>query len=99
MAKISRGRTLGEFILGTLLIPSLYSFIWLGTFGSEGIRMDRRAESEGLDCGAWDGNPDSIFSNTTNAVRWGSYYRTGVGARPLPTCMLRTYLHRCGYGA
>jgi len=69
MAKISRGRTLGEFILGTLLIPSLYSFIWLGIFGSEGIRMDRRAESEGLDCGAWDGNPNSIFSNTTNAVR------------------------------
>ena len=28
MAKISRGRTLGEFILGTLLVPSLYSFIW-----------------------------------------------------------------------
>lgn len=69
MAKISRGRTLGEFIAGTLLIPSMYSFIWLGTFGSEGIRMDRRAENEGLDCGLWDGNPNSIFSNTTSAVR------------------------------
>ena len=62
MAKISRGRTLGQFILGTLILPSAYSFIWLGIFGAEGIFMDRQAAVEGLNCG----DPADIFGHFNN---------------------------------
>ena len=62
MAKISRGRTLGEFIMGTLIVPSAYSFLWLGIFGAEGIYMERAAQIEGLTC-------DNQFSAVTNNVR------------------------------
>jgi len=62
MAKISRGRTLGQFILGTLILPSCYSFIWLGIFGAEGIFMDRQAKIEGLDCGDWTMSADNLHT-------------------------------------
>merc|ERR1719183_1646968 len=48
MAKISRGRTLRQFIVGTMIVPSFYSFVWFGIFGGEGIRMQRMADGSGL---------------------------------------------------
>mmetsp|Transcript_5701 Transcript_5701/g.8111 ORF Transcript_5701/g.8111 Transcript_5701/m.8111 type:complete len:765 (-) Transcript_5701:618-2912(-) len=50
IAKISRGRTLGEFIAGTLIIPTAYCILWFGVLGSEGIYRERQAEKLGLDC-------------------------------------------------
>jgi choline-glycine betaine transporter len=35
IAKISKGRTIKEFINGTLTAPILYSFMWLVIFGGE----------------------------------------------------------------
>lgn len=37
IARISRGRTIKEFVGGVLLAPTLASFIWFATFGSMGI--------------------------------------------------------------
>eukprot|EP00428_Durinskia_dybowskii_P005182 CAMPEP_0170283024 /NCGR_PEP_ID=MMETSP0116_2-20130129/41539_1 /TAXON_ID=400756 /ORGANISM="Durinskia baltica, Strain CSIRO CS-38" /LENGTH=62 /DNA_ID=CAMNT_0010534381 /DNA_START=81 /DNA_END=266 /DNA_ORIENTATION=- len=34
--------------MATLIIPSLYSFIWFGVFGAEGIRMQRLADGGNL---------------------------------------------------
>ncbi|NIC05551.1 BCCT family transporter [Billgrantia bachuensis] len=34
IARVSRGRTVREFVLCVLLIPSLFIFIWMGVFGS-----------------------------------------------------------------
>eukprot|EP00746_Dinoflagellata_sp_MGD_P136124 gnl/MRDRNA2_/MRDRNA2_70101_c0_seq1.p1 gnl/MRDRNA2_/MRDRNA2_70101_c0~~gnl/MRDRNA2_/MRDRNA2_70101_c0_seq1.p1 ORF type:complete len:916 (+),score=91.06 gnl/MRDRNA2_/MRDRNA2_70101_c0_seq1:136-2748(+) len=48
IARISKGRTLRQFIIGTTIVPSLYSFVWMGVFGAEGIRMQRIADSSGL---------------------------------------------------
>ena len=50
IAKISRGRTIAEFIMYTLTMPILYSFVWLSVFGGVGIRMDREAENRGINC-------------------------------------------------
>jgi len=50
IAKISRGRTLGEFVAWTMIIPTAYCILWFGILGSEGIRLDRRAEKAGLTC-------------------------------------------------
>mmetsp|Transcript_18183 Transcript_18183/g.55731 ORF Transcript_18183/g.55731 Transcript_18183/m.55731 type:complete len:789 (-) Transcript_18183:529-2895(-) len=50
IAKISRGRTLGEFIAGTLIIPTAYCILWFGTLGSAGILKERQGQQAGLTC-------------------------------------------------
>ena len=37
IARISRGRTIREFVLGVLIAPTLFSVVWFGTFGGIGI--------------------------------------------------------------
>ena len=37
VARISRGRTVREFVLGVLLVPSLVTFLWLAILGGTGI--------------------------------------------------------------
>lgn len=39
IARVSRGRTIREFILGVLFVPSLLSFIWLTSFGNAALAM------------------------------------------------------------
>ena len=50
IAKISKGRTIKQFINGTLTAPVLYSFIWLVIFGGAGLRLERSASEQGLCC-------------------------------------------------
>ncbi len=40
IARISRGRTIREFVLGVLLAPTLLTFFWLSVFGNTAIHMD-----------------------------------------------------------
>ena len=37
IARISYGRTIKEFVIGVLLVPSLIVFIWMGIFGNSAI--------------------------------------------------------------
>lgn len=39
IAKISRGRTIGEFITGVLLVPAMLTFLWFTVFGSTALRQ------------------------------------------------------------
>lgn len=39
VARISRGRTIREFVLGVLLVPCLLSIVWFGIFGSMGLTL------------------------------------------------------------
>merc|ERR1712232_588751 len=48
LARISKGRTLGNFILATLILPSLWSFFFMGTFGAAQIRISNQAIAAGL---------------------------------------------------
>jgi glycine betaine transporter len=41
IARISRGRTIREFVVGVLLAPTLFSIVWFGVFGAAGIDADR----------------------------------------------------------
>ena len=43
IARISKGRTIREFIIGVIAVPSLCSFIWFSVFGTLGIHL---AETE-----------------------------------------------------
>lgn len=57
IARISRGRTIREFVVGVLLAPSVFGVIWFSVLGSSAIATDNRtggaigataAEDEGL---------------------------------------------------
>ncbi|MBW3658556.1 MAG: BCCT family transporter, partial [Actinobacteria bacterium] len=41
IARISRGRTIREFVLGVLLAPSLVSFLWFTVLGNTAISLDQ----------------------------------------------------------
>jgi choline-glycine betaine transporter len=47
IARISRGRTIRQFVTGVLLVPSLVSLVWFAIFGGAAIR----AQQNGLDLG------------------------------------------------
>ncbi len=42
IARISRGRTIREFILGVMIAPSIFSMIWFSVFGAAGIQADNQ---------------------------------------------------------
>lgn len=42
IARISRGRTIREFVAGVLIAPSLFTMAWFAVFGAAGIDLDRR---------------------------------------------------------
>lgn len=58
LARISRGRTIREFIVGVLVIPSIVFFAWFTVFGGTGMHLD-------LVDG---GNIAEITSNDVNAA-------------------------------
>jgi len=40
IARVSRGRTIRQFILGTVLAPTLVGFVWFSIFGGAALYMD-----------------------------------------------------------
>src|SRR6056297_1664183 len=40
IARISRGRTIREFVLGVLIVPTLLTFLWLSTFGGSALYLE-----------------------------------------------------------
>ncbi len=59
IAKISKGRTIKEFIVAVLLIPSLFNFIWMTVFGNSAIWFDLNVGQGALS--AVSGNPDALM--------------------------------------
>jgi choline-glycine betaine transporter len=55
IAQISRGRTIRQFINGTMTAPVLYSIIWFSIFGGAAILEERQAASpdQNLCCASW----------------------------------------------
>jgi len=50
IAKISVGRTVRQFITGTMAAPVVYVFMWMIIFGGAGLRMEREAAGNNLCC-------------------------------------------------
>ena len=40
IARVSRGRTIREFIIGTVLAPTLAAFVWFSVFGGTALHME-----------------------------------------------------------
>lgn len=48
IAKISKGRTIREFIFAVILIPSLFNFLWMTIFGNTAIWYDQHQAAGSL---------------------------------------------------
>jgi glycine betaine transporter len=48
IARISKGRTIKEFIIGVILVPTLGSFLWFATFGTLGINLGPEIAKEAI---------------------------------------------------
>lgn len=40
IARISKGRTIKQFVLGVLIVPSLITFLWMSAFGGSAISLE-----------------------------------------------------------
>jgi glycine betaine transporter len=61
IARISRGRTIREFVVGVLIGPSLFSMIWFSVFGAAGIQLDERTNGNLGEAVANDGAAVALF--------------------------------------
>ncbi|QKJ66185.1 BCCT family transporter [Deefgea piscis] len=59
IARISRGRTIREFIIGVLLIPATFNFLWMTVFGNAAIWVDTHTAMGAL--GASASNVDALL--------------------------------------
>ncbi|WP_031427627.1 BCCT family transporter [Flavimarina sp. Hel_I_48] len=59
IAKISKGRTIREFIVAVLLIPTIFNFIWMTVFGNSAIWFDINVAGGALSSLA--SNPDALM--------------------------------------
>lgn len=59
IAKISKGRTIREFIAAVLLIPTLFNFIWMSVLGNSAIWFDMNIAQGALSDMA--SNPDALM--------------------------------------
>ena len=60
IAKISKGRTIRQFINGTLTIPIIYTFLWFSLMGGAGIKMERNAALAGVTCNSTLGGAGAV---------------------------------------
>ena len=86
IARISRGRSIREYILGVAMVPSLMCFIWFALAGGTAIDLEMNGTAQGSIVGA--AMADQLYA--TLAVMLSSEVMTLVSA--LVVVLLLTYL-------
>ena len=61
------GRTIKDFLMYTLTIPCLYSFLWFSMFGGVGVKMENLARQANLTC-------DSPLGGTKSTESFNGLY-------------------------
>ncbi|AMR81276.1 BCCT family transporter [Cupriavidus nantongensis] len=59
IARISRGRTIRQFVIGVLLVPTAFNLVWMTAFGNTAIWLDMHAAAGALGQAA--GNVDALL--------------------------------------
>ena len=62
LARISRGRTIREFVLGAMIVPALMCFVWFSWAGGTAIDLELNGGADGAIFGV--ANSDKIFAMT-----------------------------------
>ncbi|NMM78243.1 BCCT family transporter [Acidovorax sp. SRB_24] len=82
IARISRGRTIREFVIGVLLVPTAFNLLWMTAFGNGAIWVDTHIAHGAL--AQTVGNVDALlfrffeYLPWTNAVSWLAILLIGV---------------------
>ena len=61
IARVSRGRTLREFAFGVMLVPALFTLLWMTVFGNTGINMIASGEFPELGAAVLDNQALALF--------------------------------------
>lgn len=72
VAKISRGRTIREFVVGVLGVPSAFVVVWMAIYGYNAIRIDRAPDTRGTltDTIVTQGNPEAALFQFLQTMPW-----------------------------
>ncbi len=93
IARISRGRTLREFVAGALFVPTAMGIIWIGLLGGNALHAELFAEggpgTAGLMGLVRDGNLEAALYSTIAAMSGLSWLTWGISA--LATFLLATW--------
>ncbi|WP_433909822.1 BCCT family transporter [Sphingomonas yabuuchiae] len=60
IARISRGRTIREFVIGVLFVPTAFTFLWMTVFGNTAISLDLGLANGGI--------ADAVQANLSTAL-------------------------------
>ena len=60
LARISRGRTVREYVLGAMIIPALMCFVWFAIVGGTAIDLELNGDANGAITGV--GQADQLFA-------------------------------------
>ncbi len=60
IARISRGRTIREFVIGVLFVPTAFTFLWMTVFGNTAISLDLGVAQGGI--------ADAVQANLSTAL-------------------------------
>jgi choline/glycine/proline betaine transport protein len=66
IARVSRGRTIREFVIGVLLVPVGFTFIWLTVFGNTAISLDMGEAAGALSAAVETSVPTALFQFLEN---------------------------------
>ncbi|MEO1678941.1 MAG: BCCT family transporter [Pseudomonadota bacterium] len=60
LARISKGRTIREYVLGAMIVPAIMCFVWFALVGGTAIHLELNGGAEGAIQGA--GTSDQLFA-------------------------------------
>lgn len=46
IARVSKGRTVREFVLGVMIIPTILSFVWMSVFGGSALKLQSTGQAD-----------------------------------------------------
>ena len=61
IARISRGRTIREFVIGVLFVPTAFTFLWMTVFGNTAISLDLGGAAGGIARAVQDNLSTALF--------------------------------------
>jgi choline/glycine/proline betaine transport protein len=73
IARISRGRTVREFVMGTLLVPMIVSTVWFSVFGGSAIHQERNDPGSMLDPATGAVNTDTAMFQLFDTLPGGAF--------------------------
>jgi choline-glycine betaine transporter len=86
LARISKGRTIREYVLGAMIIPAVMCFVWFALVGGTAIDLELTGVADGAIAGA--GQADQLFAMLAVILSEGLAYLMSI----LVVILLLTYL-------